>query len=74
MSKQRHKFLPNGTIEEVTASHLHRYEAITGEPVALPVPTEKVVEQASGCASPATRSRRGRASRSSETACSQRII
>ena len=48
MSKRSLKFLRNEAIEEVTASRIRRYEAMTGETVAFPVPIEKVVEHVLG--------------------------
>jgi hypothetical protein len=48
MSRKSLKFLRNEVIEEMTASRIRQYEAMTGEAVVFPVPIEKVVERSLG--------------------------
>lgn len=48
MRRKQLKYLRTKVIDEITAQRIRRYEELTGAPVSLPVPIEKIVEQVLG--------------------------
>ena len=48
MRRKQLKYLRTKVIDEITAQRIRQYEELTGTPVSLPVPIEKIVEQVLG--------------------------